>query len=156
MARAELGECTEKVAPTRRNYQVLRSDASPQGVNCIYLLRRGSHGFAGLAPHSGRPSLPRSFVPCSGAGRLLFHHNQAQRPLDNRASIGKTRPHVNSIPFDIIDSFCQQAFWGSETAGGTLISAIILRAIGGCEAPEPFLGPASKPRITHVFYRMGR
>jgi hypothetical protein len=26
-------------------------------VNCIFLLRRGSHGFAGLAPHFGRSSL---------------------------------------------------------------------------------------------------
>ena len=50
----------------RRNYQALRDDASPRGVNCIFLLRRGSRGFAGLAPHFGRSPFPHSFVLCSG------------------------------------------------------------------------------------------
>ena len=89
---------------TRRNYQVLRVDASPQGVNYISLLRRGSHGFAGLAPHFGRSSLPHSFVLCSGAGRLPFHH-RGQGPQDNRVSIGKVTSHVNSIP--LWKSTCQ-------------------------------------------------
>jgi hypothetical protein len=47
--------------------QVLRDDASPQGVNCIVqVLRRGSHGFAGLAPHFGRSFDSRSTALCPG------------------------------------------------------------------------------------------
>jgi len=79
---------------------VLRDDASPQGVNCIFLQRRGSRGFAGLAPHFGRSSSPRSVLHCSGAERLPFHH-QAQWAQDNRVSIGKTRGRVNSNPCTI-------------------------------------------------------
>jgi hypothetical protein len=97
LARAEVCGCmNRKGRQTLRNYQVLRADASPRGVNCIGILRRGSHGFAGLAPHSGRSSRPRSLVLCSGEGRLPFHH-QAQRPQDNRVSIGKTITRVNLI-----------------------------------------------------------
>ena len=86
----------QKRSPTRRNYQVLRPDASPRGVNCICELRRGSHGFAGLAPHFGRSFLPRSVFLCSGSEILPFHH-RARRPLHNRASIGKTTKRVNPI-----------------------------------------------------------
>jgi len=86
----------QKRSPTRRNYQVLRPDASPRGVNCICELRRGSRGFAGLASHFGRSFLPRSVVLCSGSERLPFHH-QARRPSHNRASIGKTTNRVNPI-----------------------------------------------------------
>jgi hypothetical protein len=39
----------------------------PLGVNCIVpVLRRGSHGFAGLAPHFGRSFCSRSTALCPG------------------------------------------------------------------------------------------
>jgi hypothetical protein len=81
---------------TRRNYQVLRVDASPRGVNYIIRLRRGSRLCGAGAPF--RPLfLPHSLVLCSGAGRLPFHH-RALGPQHNRVSIGKGTSHVNSIP----------------------------------------------------------
>jgi hypothetical protein len=47
--------------------QVLREDASPMRANCIIqVLRRGSHGFAGLAPHFGRSFRSRSTALCPG------------------------------------------------------------------------------------------
>jgi hypothetical protein len=40
----------------------------PLGVNCIVpVLRRGSHGFAGLAPHFGRSFYSRSTALCPGS-----------------------------------------------------------------------------------------
>ena len=52
---------------------------TPRSELHLLYLRRGSHGFAGLAPHFGRSSLPRSVLLCSGAGRLPYHH-RAQWP----------------------------------------------------------------------------
>jgi hypothetical protein len=47
--------------------QVLREDASPhEGEFIVQVLRRGSHGFAGLAPHFGRSSDSRSTALCPG------------------------------------------------------------------------------------------
>jgi hypothetical protein len=47
--------------------QVLREDASPHEGDCIVqVLRRGSHGFAGLAPHFGRSFDSRSTALCPG------------------------------------------------------------------------------------------
>ena len=92
----------QKRSPTRRNYQVLRStDASPRGVNCIFVIRRGSRGFAGLAPHSGRSSKSHSVVLCSGLWKTSLITTGPEGPhQDNRASIGKRRSRVN--PFSAI------------------------------------------------------
>ena len=80
---------------TRRNYQVLRADASPRRSELHLLLRRGSHGFAGLAPHFGRSSRPiPSFL---FRGLEDFPFTTGPRPQDNRASIGKTTIHVNPL-----------------------------------------------------------
>jgi len=76
---------------------MLRADASPQGVNCICLQRRGYTALRGWRPISAalpRP-VPSFYVP--GHERLPFHH-QAQRPQDNRVSIGKTTIRVNLKP----------------------------------------------------------
>ncbi len=86
----------QKGRRSRRSYSILRADASPRGVNRISLQRRGSRSFAGLAPHFGCSSSPRSFVPCSGAPKTSLSP-LAQTNQNNRVSIGKTVVAVNSI-----------------------------------------------------------
>ena len=98
------GCMNRKGRQTRRNYQVLRStDASPRGVNCIFVIRRGSRGFAGLAPHSGRSSKSHSVVLCSGLWKTSLITTGPEGPhQDNRASIGKRRTRVNPFQYDLI------------------------------------------------------
>jgi hypothetical protein len=57
----------------RGTAQVLRTDASPRGVNCICLQRRGFTRLCGAgAPFRPLFSSPRSVVHCSGAEDFPF------------------------------------------------------------------------------------
>jgi hypothetical protein len=84
---------------TRRNYQVLRENESPQGVNCIFY--RSAERLTRLCG-AGAPFRPLFLTPFR---RSLFrgtedfpNHHGVQRPSDNRGSIGESTGLVNSIP----------------------------------------------------------
>ena len=96
LPRSTLRVHEQKGRQTLRNYKVLRADASPRGELHLLKNRRGFHGFAGLAPHFGRSFRSRSVLLVPGSKDFPSPH-QARRPLDNRASIGKTTTHVNPI-----------------------------------------------------------
>jgi hypothetical protein len=85
-------------SPYQGETQVLRDDASPLGVNCICQMRRGSHGFSGLAPHFGRSSFPRSVHLCSGVPKTSLP-KPPLGPISPRQplSIGKTQKGVNHL-----------------------------------------------------------
>jgi hypothetical protein len=88
----------QKGRQTLRNYKVLRADASPRGVNCICSnTEEAFTALRGWRPISAALSDPVPFHVVPGSKDFPSPH-QAQRPLDNRASIGKTTTHVNSIP----------------------------------------------------------
>src|SRR5580658_7395383 len=87
-----------KGAMTRRNYQVLRDDASPRGVNSISC----NSGEAHTALRGWRPisavllvPVPSFYVPGS---EDFPNHHRGQRPQCNRRSIGDIACVVNSIP----------------------------------------------------------
>ena len=73
------------------NQQELRTHSKRQN-DSLGFIRRGLLGFAGLAPHSGRSSIPfhRS---CSGMKDLPFQL-RGKIPPDKFVSIGKSVPYV--------------------------------------------------------------
>ena len=84
---------------TRRNYQVLRENESPQGVNCIFY--QSAERLTRLCG-AGAPFRPLFLTPFH---RSLFrgtkdfpNHHWVQRPSDNRRSIRESMGLVNSIP----------------------------------------------------------
>ncbi len=117
-----------KGAITRRNYQVLRDDASPRGVNSISC----NSGEAHTALRGWRPisavllvPVPSFYVPGS---EDFPNHHRGQRPQCNRRSIGDIACVVNSIPGkNIFEKRCES---------GNLVQLVVPRG-----------GRASRPRV---------
>jgi hypothetical protein len=84
---------------TRRNYQVLRENESPQGVN--YIFYRSAERLTRLCGAGApfRPLFPTPFRRSLFRGTKDFpNHHWVQRPSDNRGSIRESMGLVNSIP----------------------------------------------------------
>jgi hypothetical protein len=96
----------------------------PLGVNCIVpVLRRGSHGFAGLAPHFGRSFYSRSTALCPGSKDFpnqplgLTAHLQPRKykRINVRCQIDSLKKYIHPIGDALACAFPNHSFHAPTT-----------------------------------------